>query len=102
MTATSPPASLTTTSTWHLTVDDSILLTLHGWRAARAAPSAAEQLGYGPPYYMSEKLALALLITESGAAAIAQRACDYGLHVARSSRHVKTGHLTESAATRRA
>ncbi|MEV4000268.1 hypothetical protein ACFYPK_31870 [Streptomyces halstedii] len=90
MTVASSPTSVTTTGTWHLTVDDPILLTLHGWRAARSAPGAAELLGYGPPYRMSESLALALLIDELGASAVAGNACDYGLRVTCSSRGVKS------------
>lgn len=49
MTRTAPTESATVTTAWHITIDDPILLALHGWRAARAAPDTAELLGYRPP-----------------------------------------------------
>lgn len=81
MTRTAPTESATVTTAWHITIDDPILLALHGWRAARAAPDTAELLGYRPPYpCMSQNLALALLLT-STATGLSERAGDYGLRV---------------------
>ncbi|MFF7558275.1 hypothetical protein ACFZA9_35885 [Streptomyces olivaceus] len=69
---------LTVIRTCRLRVTDPPLLILQGWRAARSQPCTAVH-GTTSWTAMSEGLALALLVTESGLAAVAHRADDFGL-----------------------